>query len=82
METPPPLAVLPTTSCLPPIQVTPKSPHTHLPQVTPENPLSVQQLGFDSVWVHSGYFDIIQQHRGEHGWGWVWREVSFSFSTV
>lgn len=34
-------------------------------EVTPENPMSVQQLGFDSVWVHSGYFDIIQQHRGE-----------------
>mmetsp|Transcript_3793 Transcript_3793/g.10743 ORF Transcript_3793/g.10743 Transcript_3793/m.10743 type:complete len:283 (-) Transcript_3793:353-1201(-) len=35
--------------------------------------MSVQQLGFDSVWVHSGYFDIIQQHRalgrGHHGGG-------------
>jgi len=42
-------------------------------EVTPENPMSVQQLGFDSVWVHSGYFDIIQQHRalgrGHHGGG-------------
>jgi len=42
-------------------------------QVTPENPMSVHELGFDSVWVHSGYFDIIQQHRalgrGHHGGG-------------
>ena len=40
-------------------------------QVTPENPMSVHELGFDSVWVHSGYFDIIQQTRalgrGHHG---------------
>ena len=40
-------------------------------EVTPENPQSVHELGFDSVWVHSGYFDIIQQHRalgrGHHG---------------
>lgn len=42
-------------------------------EVTPENPQSVHELGFDSVWVHSGYFDIIQQHRalgrGHHGGG-------------
>jgi 1,4-alpha-glucan branching enzyme len=42
-------------------------------EVTPENPMSVRELGFDSVWVHSGYFDIIQQHRalgrGHHGGG-------------
>eukprot|EP00884_Botryococcus_braunii_P002910 jgi/Botrbrau1/1261/Bobra.0163s0054.1 len=42
-------------------------------EVTPENPMSVHELGFDSVWVHSGYFDIIQQHRalgrGHHGGG-------------
>ncbi|KAG2484155.1 hypothetical protein HYH03_017036 [Edaphochlamys debaryana] len=42
-------------------------------EVTPENPQSVHDLGFDSVWVHSGYFDIIQQHRalgrGHHGGG-------------
>jgi len=42
-------------------------------EVTPENPMAVQELGFDSVWVHSGYFDIIQQHRalgrGHHGGG-------------
>lgn len=35
--------------------------------------MSVHELGFDSVWVHSGYFDIIQQHRalgrGHHGGG-------------
>ena len=41
--------------------------------MTPENPMSVHELGFDSVWVHSGYFDIIQQHRalgrGHHGGG-------------
>ena len=33
--------------------------------------MSVHELGFDSVWVHSGYFDIIQQTRalgrGHHG---------------
>lgn len=42
-------------------------------EVTPENPTSITELGFDSVWVHSGYFDIIQQHRalgrGHHGGG-------------
>lgn len=42
-------------------------------EVTPENPLSVHEGGFDSVWLHSGYFDIIQQHRalgrGHHGGG-------------
>ncbi|GFH23258.1 predicted protein, partial [Haematococcus lacustris] len=32
-------------------------------EVTPENPQSVHECGFHSVWVHSGYFDIIQQHR-------------------
>ena len=35
--------------------------------------MSVHEMGFDSVWVHSGYFDIIQQHRalgrGHHGGG-------------
>ena len=45
--------------------------HIALAQVTPENPMSVHELGFDSVWVHSGYFDIIQQTRalgrGHHG---------------
>ena len=45
--------------------------HTAPAQVTPENPMSVHELGFDSVWVHSGYFDIIQQTRalgrGHHG---------------
>jgi hypothetical protein len=33
----------------------------------------VHELGFDALWVHSGYFDIIQQHkalgRGHHGGG-------------
>jgi 1,4-alpha-glucan branching enzyme len=42
-------------------------------EVTPENPTSITELGFDSVWVHSGYFDIIHQHRalgrGHHGGG-------------
>ena len=42
-------------------------------EVTPENPQAVHELGFDSLWVHSGYFDIIQQHRalgrGHHGGG-------------
>ncbi|KAL6751388.1 glycoside hydrolase superfamily [Haematococcus lacustris] len=42
-------------------------------EVTPENPQSVHECGFHSVWVHSGYFDIIQQHRalgrGHHGGG-------------
>jgi len=42
-------------------------------EVTPENPTSISELGYDSVWVHSGYFDIIQQHRalgrGHHGGG-------------
>ena len=41
--------------------------------MTPENPTSISELGFDAVWVHSGYFDIIQQHlalgRGHHGGG-------------
>jgi len=40
-------------------------------EVTPENPQALQELGFDSLWVHSGYFDAIQQHRalgrGSHG---------------
>lgn len=40
-------------------------------EVTPENPQAVHDLGFDSLWVHSGYFDIIHQHRalgrGHHG---------------
>ena len=48
--------------------------HSHA-QVTPENPMSVHELGFDSVWVHSGYFDIIQQTRalgrGHHGGAWM-----------
>ena len=42
-------------------------------EVTPENPTSITELGFDAVWVHSGYFDIVQQHkalgRGHHGGG-------------
>eukprot|EP01023_Acetabularia_acetabulum_P029445 TRINITY_DN2779_c0_g1_i1.p1 TRINITY_DN2779_c0_g1~~TRINITY_DN2779_c0_g1_i1.p1 ORF type:complete len:684 (-),score=140.22 TRINITY_DN2779_c0_g1_i1:276-2021(-) len=42
-------------------------------EVTPENPQAVHDYGFDSLWVHSGYFDIIQQHRalgrGHHGGG-------------
>jgi 1,4-alpha-glucan branching enzyme len=42
-------------------------------EVTPENPMAVHHLGFDSLWVHSGYFDIIHQHRalgrGHHGGG-------------
>jgi len=42
-------------------------------EVTPENPQKLHELGFDSLWVHSGYFDIIQQHkalgRGHHGGG-------------
>lgn len=40
-------------------------------EVTPENPKAVHELGFDALWVHSGYFDIIHQHRalgrGHHG---------------
>lgn len=42
-------------------------------EITPEDPRGVHELGFDSLWVHSGYFDIIQQHRalgrGHHGGG-------------
>lgn len=42
-------------------------------EVTPENPKAVHELGFDALWVHSGYFDIIHQHRalgrGHHGGG-------------
>jgi hypothetical protein len=40
-------------------------------EITPEDPRGVHELGFDALWVHSGYFDIIQQHkalgRGHHG---------------
>lgn len=28
-------------------------------EVTPENPQKLHELGFDSLWVHSGYFDIM-----------------------
>eukprot|EP00854_Cymbomonas_tetramitiformis_P019855 gene19855-23751_t len=42
-------------------------------EITPENPEGIHRLGFDSLWTHSGYFDIIQQHRalgrGHHGGG-------------
>eukprot|EP00189_Rhodosorus_marinus_P009067 CAMPEP_0184752574 /NCGR_PEP_ID=MMETSP0315-20130426/43648_1 /TAXON_ID=101924 /ORGANISM="Rhodosorus marinus, Strain UTEX LB 2760" /LENGTH=547 /DNA_ID=CAMNT_0027231913 /DNA_START=1256 /DNA_END=2899 /DNA_ORIENTATION=+ len=42
-------------------------------EVTPENPQALHDYGLDSLWVHSGYFDIIQQHRalgrGHHGGG-------------
>ncbi|KIZ02351.1 1,4-alpha-glucan branching enzyme [Monoraphidium neglectum] len=42
-------------------------------EITPEDPRGVHELGFDALWVHSGYFDIIQQHkalgRGHHGGG-------------
>nr|QKY15164.1 starch branching enzyme (1,4-alpha-glucan branching enzyme II) (SBE2) [Polytomella parva] len=42
-------------------------------EITPEDPRGIKELGFDSLWVHSGYFDIIQQHRalgrGHHGGG-------------
>jgi len=42
-------------------------------EVTPENPHAVHHLGFDALWIHSGYFDIIHQHRalgrGHHGGG-------------
>lgn len=42
-------------------------------EVTPENPQAVHELGFDNLWVHSAYFDIIHQHRalgrGHHGGG-------------
>mmetsp|Transcript_5310 Transcript_5310/g.19417 ORF Transcript_5310/g.19417 Transcript_5310/m.19417 type:complete len:341 (-) Transcript_5310:160-1182(-) len=42
-------------------------------EVTPENPVAIHEFGFDSLWVHSGYFDVIQQHRalgrGHHGGG-------------
>jgi len=42
-------------------------------EVTPENPTSISELGFDSVWTHSGMFDVLQQHRalgrGHHGGG-------------
>lgn len=42
-------------------------------EVTPENPHAVHDLGFDNLWVHSAYFDIIHQHRalgrGHHGGG-------------
>jgi hypothetical protein len=32
-------------------------------ELTPEDPFRMKELGLDSLWVHSGYFDIIQQHR-------------------
>jgi hypothetical protein len=39
-------------------------------EITPEDPRGVHELGFNVLWVHSGY-DIIQQHkalgRGHHG---------------
>ena len=42
-------------------------------EVTPENPKAIYECGFDSLWIHSSYFDIIQQHRalgrGHHGGG-------------
>lgn len=42
-------------------------------EITPEDPQLMAQYGFDAIWVHSGYFDIIQQHRalgrGHHGGG-------------
>eukprot|EP00878_Enallax_costatus_P013457 GHUV01014072.1.p1 GENE.GHUV01014072.1~~GHUV01014072.1.p1 ORF type:complete len:359 (+),score=43.42 GHUV01014072.1:1072-2148(+) len=42
-------------------------------EITPEDPNLMNQYGFDAIWVHSGYFDIIQQHRalgrGHHGGG-------------
>lgn len=40
-------------------------------EITPENPHAIGSLGFDNLWVHSAYFDIIHQHRalgrGHHG---------------
>lgn len=42
-------------------------------EITPEDPRLMAEYGFDAIWVHSGYFDIIQQHRalgrGHHGGG-------------
>lgn len=42
-------------------------------EITPEDPRLMEEYGFDAIWVHSGYFDIIQQHRalgrGHHGGG-------------
>lgn len=32
-------------------------------ELTPEDPFKMRDLGLDALWVHSGYFDIIQQHR-------------------
>lgn len=40
-------------------------------ELTPENPKGLFELGFDSLWCHSGLFDIVQQQRalgrGHHG---------------
>ncbi|KAI3423988.1 hypothetical protein D9Q98_009821 [Chlorella vulgaris] len=42
-------------------------------EITPEDPQLMAAYGFDAIWVHSGYFDIVQQHRalgrGHHGGG-------------
>lgn len=40
-------------------------------ELTPEDPKGIFDLGFDSLWCHSGLFDIVQQQkalgRGHHG---------------
>ena len=38
--------------------------------MTPENPTSVSELGFHAVWVHSAYFDVVQQLKRPAGAGW------------
>ncbi|KAF7456221.1 alpha amylase, catalytic domain-containing protein [Cryptosporidium felis] len=34
-------------------------------EVVPENPRYLEECGFDSCWIHSSYYDVISQFRGQ-----------------